>query len=310
MVKANINGTESILKALVSLKERKQHQQNNQQNLPLFIYCSTQETIGPVPIGTVANEETPCNPQYFYGKTKLAAENLVKQYSEQNQLSSVILRLTGVTGKGDTYAAFEFLYMTSMGLMSFAYPGSCNGYNSFAHVNDVCDAFKLVMDRHYNDVKHMAVKPCSKEHPTDVFIIGPLQAITFKENIDYLCDELQFPKPLFHMPLSVFKFIMSIASPICNYILGKFDARFTRKQSFMLQGESIACMSMSRSYSVAKARQILGYKPMTVQQAFKLTIADELASNRLATGKQFTSKWLWFGFYFMLFIIVLMKSLL
>ncbi len=85
--KVNVLGNRNLLEA--SLRQKVKH----------FIYLSSTEAIGPVqiPPGT---EETPLNPTYPYGRSKVEAERVVRYYGELG-LPYTILRPTGIYGPGN-----------------------------------------------------------------------------------------------------------------------------------------------------------------------------------------------------------------
>ncbi|MHA2356991.1 MAG: NAD-dependent epimerase/dehydratase family protein, partial [Candidatus Thorarchaeota archaeon] len=92
--RVNVEGTRSLMRACT------------ETSVSRFIYCSTAEAIGPVrfPPG---NEDTELRPQFDYAKSKIEAENAIREITEETGLSHIILRPTGVMGEGDLYVMFE-----------------------------------------------------------------------------------------------------------------------------------------------------------------------------------------------------------
>ena len=67
------------------------------------------------------DETSVCEPSFEYGKTKLETEKKLQEMMDNYMLKSgspkhlYILRLTGVTGRNDTYAAFELIQASAFG---------------------------------------------------------------------------------------------------------------------------------------------------------------------------------------------------
>jgi UDP-glucose 4-epimerase len=81
----NVEGTYTLLKAAV----------NNQ--LRNFIFSSTCAVYGNIK-NLKVNEETFCHPESYYGKTKLLAELIIKNFSEKHKFTFGILRYFNVVG--------------------------------------------------------------------------------------------------------------------------------------------------------------------------------------------------------------------
>lgn len=84
--KVNVQGTENILSACVEVNP----------GLKKFIYCSSVAASGPSVKGRFKNESDECIPVSFYGKSKLAAEEIVREYGEH--IPFVIIRPPSVFG--------------------------------------------------------------------------------------------------------------------------------------------------------------------------------------------------------------------
>lgn len=243
----------------------------------IFLFGSTQEVHGPRNNDELIQTETSaCEPSYFYGQTKLDAEQAVIDYSMQHRIPALIFRITGVVGVGDEYAAFETIRAASLGLM-MVYPGACTGKNTFVHVDDVVQAIQLVIARASS--KPFNTRGIRKfvqvtKLDDNIYIIGPSESMTFKETIDTCCKELGWFTPLCHVPLSLFQAITQVISVVVNFFR-------SHKKSFLFHPDTIAAMNQSRWYSSAKAMRDLQYKPISCKEAFQKTIQAELKSNRL-----------------------------
>jgi Nucleoside-diphosphate-sugar epimerases len=85
----NVTTTNNLLLAASQLKHLKK-----------FCFISSLTAVGPSPTGIPLNETAPCHPITAYGKSKLEAERLCKNYSEK--LPIVIIRPPAVFGPRDT----------------------------------------------------------------------------------------------------------------------------------------------------------------------------------------------------------------
>jgi nucleoside-diphosphate-sugar epimerase len=255
MVYVNVEGTRNIVKVIDEIN--RQH-----GGRITLIFASSQEAIGPT--ATTADENTPLSPTYFYGQTKVQAEQIITQ--EYSTVPAVILRITGVTGPRDKYAAFEFIQAISLGIM-VAYPGPCHGKTSFVHVSDVIQAITLVI---------------KKSLTKGTFIIGPANSLTYKESIDVICDQLGWHRPWFHCPMWLFRSSVAIISPIINMIRHTLGI----KSSFLFHVNTLDCMSENRDYSSELACKELGYSPMSMQQAFRKSTQEHVDHGDIATAHQ------------------------
>lgn len=125
-------------------------------------------------------ETTICNPKGFYSITKRTAEQLLISYCETHHLKYRILRLANVVGPGDnrvskkknalTYLIREIIKGNDIDLYD-------NGefYRDYIHVDDVCDAIKLVLD---------------KGEVNTTYNIGNGEATKFRDAIDYVMTKV------------------------------------------------------------------------------------------------------------------------
>jgi nucleoside-diphosphate-sugar epimerase len=99
----NVTTTKNLLFAASQLKHLKK-----------FCFISSLTAVGPSPIGIPLNETAPCHPITAYGKSKLEAERLCKNYLEKMPI--VIIRPPAVFGPRDT-DIYEIFKWVSHGLM-------------------------------------------------------------------------------------------------------------------------------------------------------------------------------------------------
>lgn len=82
----NIEGTRILLDSISKSIHR-----------PWFIFASSREVYGKPSIFPV-RESSPIKPISVYGNTKVSGENMVKEYSKNNSISSIILRFSNTYG--------------------------------------------------------------------------------------------------------------------------------------------------------------------------------------------------------------------
>ena len=131
----NVEGTRALAQAALKSGVRR------------FIYCSSTEAIGPVrdPPG---DENTPPNPQFEYGRSKLLAEQVVRELSN-SELEYTIVRPSGMYGPRNLDdVAYWFITTLAKGgvLSKFMIEGG-EYLVQFAHVKDVVQGFTLVLEK-------------------------------------------------------------------------------------------------------------------------------------------------------------------
>ena len=99
-----------------------------------------------------ASETSPCNPQGFYSITKLCAENLIRSFAQTTGMKYRILRLCNVMGPGDRKAnrkknAIQWMINELKADRDVKMYDNGSHCRDIMHVDDVCRAIKLVMDK-------------------------------------------------------------------------------------------------------------------------------------------------------------------
>lgn len=109
-----------------------------------IIHASTSSVYGKNALGIENQELNPISP---YGLTKLAAENLIKAYSQFSNLDHVILRLFSVYGpwQRPDMAISRFIEQISTGQKVFIH-GDGSQSRDVTYVGDVVRAFNLSID--------------------------------------------------------------------------------------------------------------------------------------------------------------------
>jgi len=89
-IRVNDEGTRNLITSLANLLPKK-----------IFLFTSTQMVVDKAdPSVCEVVEDSPCNPRTEYGRTKLRAEKIVKEYSEKFGFPYIIMRPPTVYGPG------------------------------------------------------------------------------------------------------------------------------------------------------------------------------------------------------------------
>ena len=99
-----------------------------------------------------ASELSLCNPTGFYSITKKCAENLIISFAQTTGMKYRILRLCNVMGEGDTKAsrkknAIQWMINELKADKDIKVYDNGSHRRDIMHVDDVCRAIKLVMDK-------------------------------------------------------------------------------------------------------------------------------------------------------------------
>lgn len=112
-----------------------------------FIHVSTDEVYGSV-VGDEATENSILDPTNPYSATKAGAEHLVKSYFNSFKLPIIITRGNNVYGpKQYPEKVIPKFILRLLSNHKCIIQGSGNQLRSFLHVNDVCRAFDLIMNK-------------------------------------------------------------------------------------------------------------------------------------------------------------------
>jgi len=222
----NVEGTRKLVEACLS------------EGVKRFIYCSTTEAVGPTPPRPV-DESYPPNPTYEYGRSKLAAENVVREAGGKG-LEYTIIRPSGVYGPRNVNdVSYYFITLVASGsLLSRFIPGSGETLIQFVHVSDVVQGFLLAAE------KDVSIG--------QTYFISEDKAYTYNEVYNILSEILNVKVKRFHIPGWLAK---AFIAPI------EFAYKIVGKEHFMYHVSTIDAMLQNRAYSVEKAKRELGYKP-------------------------------------------------
>lgn len=223
--KITVEGTRHLLEACVK------------NGVKRVIYCSSTEAIGPV-ANPPGDEDSPPNPQYEYGRSKLKAEEIVKEYGRKG-LDYTILRPSGLYGPGNVDDV-SFWFITSFAKNSLAtrfIVGSGKSLVQFTHVKDAAKAFMLALER-------------PEKASGQTYIIADTRGHSYAEIYGMLAGICGRTAPSLHVPPLLAKAMIAPVEAL-NRIRGK--------ESFMWHVSTVDSVTNDRCYSSAKAERDLGY---------------------------------------------------
>ncbi|MFZ5470476.1 MAG: NAD-dependent epimerase/dehydratase family protein [Myxococcota bacterium] len=123
--RGNVEGTRFVCQAIAEQKKPVR-----------LVYCSSLAAAGPTIVGRPRSEVDAPAPVSSYGRSKLGAEMVVRQFADR--IPAVILRPPIVYGPGDRDNIPSFLPMAKLGI--FVKPSFGPKAYSVVHVEDLCDA--------------------------------------------------------------------------------------------------------------------------------------------------------------------------
>jgi nucleoside-diphosphate-sugar epimerase len=130
-----VRGTERLLRGLQRF------------DLQQFIFSSSMLVHAPCKPGEHINEDWPLDPRWDYPKSKVKTEKLI--LAERGNIPVVLLRIAGVYDDvcHSLPLAHQIQRIYERRLISHLFPGSIMHGQSFLHVEDLLDAFSLLLRR-------------------------------------------------------------------------------------------------------------------------------------------------------------------
>lgn len=223
----NVEGTRALAQATLK------------SGVKRFIYCSSTEAIGPVK-SPPGDENTTPNPQFEYGRSKLLAEQVVKELSASG-LEYTIVRPSGMYGPRnvDDVAYWFIMAIARGGFLSKFMIGSGEHLVQFAHVKDVVQGFTLVLEKPEVSV-------------SQAYIISDERAYTYKEVYEIITRILGKEPPKIKLNPKIAKLLLTFT---------EIYDRLRGRENLILRRSIVDAVTTHRAYSIDKAKKELGYKP-------------------------------------------------
>ncbi len=217
----NVAGTECALNAAEEAGVRR------------FIHCSTIGVHGDVK-STPATEESPFNPGDLYQETKLEAEFACRRKMKQSTMEIVIVRPTSQYGPGDM-RMLKMFQMLARG--RFVLIGRCSANFHAVYIDDLVDGFW----------KAITTSGIAGE----AFLIGGPGYVSLQEYIDTAAEAVGAKRPNIRLPYWPVHAAAWACEALCKP-LGLEPPLHRRRVRFFKN---------NRAFSIAKARERLGYDP-------------------------------------------------
>lgn len=236
--KVNIEGTEALLRASLA------------EGVSQFIYCSSTEAMGPVD-AIPADEGSPLNPAFDYGRSKMMAEEVVMRYSG-NGMSCTIMRPSGIYGpRNINDVSYWFITSFANSMASKFMIGDGSSHVQFVHVDDVVQAHILALR-----------KPDVAAGQT--YIVSEERSYPYAEVYRMLADILGKKMPRIKLPPLLAK-VMIAPVQAANALL--------KRDNFMWRISTVDAVTSDRSYSIEKIKHELGYSPQhRLQDGLRQTV--------------------------------------
>lgn len=207
-----------------------------------FVHCSTIGVHGDVK-NPPATEDSPYAPGDYYQESKTAGEKIAIDYMEAGKLPISIFRPGGIYGPGDT----RFLKLfRPIKKGRFFMIGSGEVLYTLIHIDDLVDGI-ILCGTHENAVGN-------------IYILTGEPALTLNEFVATIADVVGASPPKLRVPVMPIYWAGYLCELVCKP-LGIEPPLYRRRVDFFRK---------DRSFSVAKARRELGFKP-------KIDVRDGLA---------------------------------
>ena len=228
----NVDGTRHVLEAAKAAGVRR------------VVHCSTGGVHGHI-ANPPANEDAPFNPGDVYQETKLAAEQLARDYGAANALDVVVARPIGIYGPGDT----RFLKMFR-GIARGRFPmiGSGKAFYHLTYIDDLVEGFRLC-----------GTVPAAKGR---TYILAGPRYTTLEELVQLVAKELQVAPPRVHLPVWPFWTAGLLCEIVCVPL--RIEPPLYRRR--------VDFYTKSRAFDTTRARTQLGFAPQVdLEEGIKRT---------------------------------------
>jgi nucleoside-diphosphate-sugar epimerase len=217
----NVEGTRHVLEAAKAAGVKR------------VVHCSTGGVHGHI-ANPPANEDAPFNPGDVYQETKLAAEQLAREFGSSNDLDVVVARPIGIYGPGDR----RFLTMFR-GLARGRFPmiGDGTPFYHLTFIDDLVEGFRLC-----------GTVPAAKGR---TYILAGPRYTTLEQLVQMVAKELGVAPPRAHLPVWPFWTAGLLCEMVCVPLRVE-PPIFRRRVDFYTK---------SRAFDTTRARKEIGFNP-------------------------------------------------
>ena len=161
----NVEGTRALVQACKSA------------GVTRLVFISTIKVYGEEPRAGVIDESTPVAFDSPYGRTKIEAEQIVLAAAREGGLSTAVLRLCPVFGRGDKSNVQAMI--RAIARRRFVLPGGGHNRKSIVHISTVTEVARAAVD----------------SSASGVFVVADSEAPTMRELADTMAKVLHAPRP-------------------------------------------------------------------------------------------------------------------
>ncbi len=197
-----------------------------------FVHCSTVGVFGRIE-KPPADEETPCNPEIPYERTKLEGEGVVLQAARARDFPATVIRPTWVYGPGCRRTEKLF---RSIGRGRFVIAGGGDKLRHCVYIRDMVDAFDLAAD--------------SDRAVGQVVIVADEHATSVRELVSQVASLTEAPRPR-SVPVAAL-WVVGAGAEIAS--------RVVRREP-PLSRRSLKFFTGNTSFLIDRARSLLGFRP-------------------------------------------------
>ena len=181
----NVEGTRALLRACKAA------------GVGRLVFISTIKVHGEEPRAAIIDESTPVVGDSPYARTKIEAERLVLQAASEGGISTAVLRLCPVFGRGDKSNVQTMI--RAVARRRFVLPGGGANRKSIVHISTVTEVARAAVD---SDVG-------------GIFLVADAEAPTMRELTDTMARVLRAPRP------------PSVPAPLVRAALSALEAVFS-----------------------------------------------------------------------------------
>ena len=228
----NVEGTKNLLDAARAAGVRR------------VVHCSTGGVHGHI-AKPPANEDAPFNPGDVYQETKLAAEQLAREFGAWSGLDVVVARPIGIYGPGDT----RFLKMFR-GIARGRFPmiGSGRAFYHLTYIDDLIEGFRLC-----------GTVPAARGR---TYILAGPRYTTLEQLVRLVATELNVAPPRRHWPVWPFWTAGLLCEMLCVPL--RIEPPIYRRR--------VDFYTKSRAFDTTRAKTELGFAPkVDLEQGIKRT---------------------------------------
>lgn len=229
----NVEGTTNVARAAVAAGVKR------------FVHCGTAGIYGQRVAGTIS-ESTPIRPWNSYERSKLAADNRVREIASDAGMEFVILRPTAVYGPRDE-RLLKLFRSVQKGRFPLFGPG--DGRRHMIYVTDLADAFLRA-----------CTAPSAVSH--ELIVAGP-KAVTLREMLQTIAQAANRPAFGPRLPLKPMLALAAVVEDTCK-VFRINPPIYRRRMDFYLN---------DAAFDSRQAQAVLGWQPkVDLPEGFAATL--------------------------------------